>query len=68
MAEKVAESIVYLDASGQRQVVRAFRITQMGVLFDVGATSEVMIPWHRVLEYIGPRDHWRMHHAPNAWS
>jgi len=52
------ESIQYLSPSGQTQETTQFRVVPMGVIVPVGVASEVMIPWARVLMYMGPRGKW----------
>jgi hypothetical protein len=53
------ESIQYLSPSGQVETATQFEAVSTGILIPVGAASEIMIPWARVLMYMGPRGKFR---------
>lgn len=53
------ESIKYLSPSGQTETATQFEVVTPGIIVPVGAASEVMIPWARVLMYMGPRGKFR---------
>ena len=52
------ESVQYLSPSGQTETATQFRVVSTGIVVPVGVASEVMIPWARVLMYMGPRGKW----------
>lgn len=43
-------SITYLTKTGNEESAWEWEETDRGVIIPVGADSEVLIPWHRVLE------------------
>lgn len=48
-------SLTFLDKNGNQQTTEKWEETDRGVIVPFGAASEVMIPWHRVLEIWGHR-------------
>jgi hypothetical protein len=48
-------AIHFLNKSGNVESSTEWEETDRGVIVPVGAASEVLIPWHRVLEIWTPR-------------
>lgn len=57
------ETIKYLTTNGSVNSTSKFQRVEDGILIEVGAASEVLIPWHCVLEFMGPRGSWQDHHT-----
>lgn len=49
-------SITLLNKNGDRETYSRWEETDRGVIVPVGAASEVLIPWRRVLEIGGGRN------------
>lgn len=43
-------SLTYLNKSDSRETTNEWEEADRGVIIPVGMASEVLIPWHRVLE------------------
>lgn len=51
MAEPMAyRKVTFLASEGARESSSHFEVVTPGVIVEVGGESEILIPWHRVLE------------------
>jgi uncharacterized protein (UPF0248 family) len=48
--EVSVKSITFLSKADQRETASKWEESARGIIIPTGAASEVLIPWHRVLE------------------
>lgn len=65
MRHTTAQTIRWLSVNDTIQTAEKFQTTPFGIIVEVGAASEVFIPWGRVVEYMGPRGSWAHFHDPS---